>query len=124
VVDRLGLEVGYRLVPLVDKHQDGELLRRIRGIRKKIAQDLGFLVPAVHIRDNLQLKPNAYRVTLKGVSVAEGEAIAGKFLAINPGRVLGGLNGQAATDPKPRCVIRPKPMAIPWWMPVRWWRRT
>ncbi len=98
-VDRLGLEVGYRLVPLVDKHQDGELLRRIRGIRKKIAQDLGFLVPAVHIRDNLQLKPNAYRVTLKGVSVAEGEAIAGKFLAINPGRVLGGLNGQAATDP-------------------------
>jgi len=99
VVDRLGLEVGYRLVPLVDKHQDGELLRRIRGIRKKIAQDLGFLVPAVHIRDNLQLKPNAYRVTLKGVSVAEGEAIAGKFLAINPGRVLGGLNGQAATDP-------------------------
>jgi flagellar biosynthesis protein FlhA len=98
-VDRLGLEVGYRLVPLVDKHQDGELLRRIRGIRKKIAQDLGFLVPAVHIRDNLQLKPNAYRFTLKGVSVAEGEAIAGKFLAINPGRVLGGLNGQAATDP-------------------------
>jgi len=73
VVDRLGLEVGYRLVPLVDKHQDGELLRRIRGIRKKIAQDLGFLVPAVHIRDNLQLKPNAYRVTLKGVSVAEAK---------------------------------------------------
>jgi flagellar biosynthesis protein FlhA len=98
-VDRLGLEVGYRLVPLVDKHQDGELLRRIRGIRKKIAQDLGFLVPAVHIRDNLQLKPNAYRVTLKGVSVAEGEAIAGKFLAINPGRVLGTLNGQAGNRP-------------------------
>jgi flagellar biosynthesis protein FlhA len=98
-VDRLGLEVGYRLVPLVDKHQDGELLRRIRGIRKKIAQDLGFLVPAVHIRDNLQLKPNAYRITLKGVAVAEGEAVAGKYLAINPGRVLGTLSGQAATDP-------------------------
>ncbi len=98
-VDRLGLEVGYRLVPLVDKNQDGELLRRIRGIRKKIAQDLGFLVPAVHIRDNLHLKPNAYRVTLKGVTVAEGEAIAGKFLAINPGRVLGTLTGQAAVDP-------------------------
>ncbi len=98
-VDRLGLEVGYRLVPLVDRHQDGDLLRRIRGIRKKIAQDLGFLVPAVHIRDNLQLKPNSYRVTLKGVSVAEGEAIAGKFLAINPGRVLGAVQGQAATDP-------------------------
>ncbi len=98
-VDRLGLEVGYRLVPLVDKNQDGELLRRIRGIRKKIAQDLGFLVPAVHIRDNLQLKPNAYRVTLKGVTVAEGEAVAGKFLAINPGRVLGTVQGQPAVDP-------------------------
>ncbi|MDD5390763.1 MAG: flagellar biosynthesis protein FlhA [Gallionellaceae bacterium] len=98
-VDRLGLEVGYRLVPLVDRHQDGDLLRRIRGIRKKIAQDLGFLVPAVHIRDNLQLKPNSYRVTLKGVTVAEGEAIAGKYLAINPGRVLGAVQGQAATDP-------------------------
>ncbi|HNA30793.1 MAG TPA: flagellar biosynthesis protein FlhA, partial [Thiobacillaceae bacterium] len=98
-VDRLGLEVGYRLVPLVDKHQDGDLLRRIRGIRKKIAQDLGFLVPAVHIRDNLQLKPNAYRLTLKGVPIAEGEAVAGKYLAINPGRVLGTLAGQPATDP-------------------------
>ena len=98
-VDRLGLEVGYRLVPLVDKNQDGELLRRIRGIRKKIAQDLGYLVPAVHIRDNLQLKPNAYRVTLKGVTVADGEAVAGKFLAINPGRVMGTITGQATTDP-------------------------
>ncbi len=98
-VDRLGLEVGYRLVPLVDRQQDGELLRRIRGIRKKIAQDLGFLVPAVHIRDNLQLKPNGYRMTLKGVAIAEGEALAGKFLAINPGRVLGTVHGQAATDP-------------------------
>jgi len=98
-VDRLGLEVGYRLVPLVDKNQDGELLRRIRGIRKKIAQDLGYLVPAVHIRDNLQLKPNAYRVTLKGVTVAEGEAVAGKFLAINPGRVMGTIAGQTTTDP-------------------------
>ncbi len=98
-VDRLGLEVGYRLVPLVDRHQDGDLLRRIRGIRKKVAQDLGFLVPAVHIRDNLQLKPNSYRITLKGVTVADGEAIAGKYLAINPGRVLGAVQGQAATDP-------------------------
>jgi flagellar biosynthesis protein FlhA len=99
VVDRLGLEVGYRLVPLVDKNQDGELLRRIRGIRKKIAQDLGYLVPAVHIRDNLQLKPNGYRVTLKGVAVSEGEAVAGKFLAINPGRVMGTITGQTTTDP-------------------------
>ena len=98
-VDRLGLEVGYRLVPLVDRGQDGELLRRIRGIRKKIAQDLGYLVPAVHIRDNLQLKPNAYRVTLKGVSIAEGESVAGKYLAINPGRVMGTISGQTTTDP-------------------------
>jgi len=98
-VDRLGLEVGYRLVPLVDRGQDGELLRRIRGIRKKVAQDLGFLVPPVHIRDNLQLKPNAYRITLKGVTVAENEAVAGKFLAINPGRVFGNVQGQATTDP-------------------------
>jgi len=98
-VDRLGLEVGYRLVPLVDRNQDGELLKRIRGIRKKIAQDLGFLVPPVHIRDNLQLKPNVYRIALKGVVMAENEAQAGKFLAINPGRVFGTLQGQATTDP-------------------------
>jgi flagellar biosynthesis protein FlhA len=98
-VDRIGLEVGYRLVPLVDRAQDGELLRRIRGIRKKIAQELGFLVPPVHIRDNLQLKPNAYSLKLKGVTVAENEAIAGKYLAINPGRVFGTLQGQATTDP-------------------------
>jgi flagellar biosynthesis protein FlhA len=98
-VDRLGLEVGYRLVPLVDRAQDGELLKRIRGIRKKIAQDLGFLVPPVHIRDNLQLKPNVYRISLKGVVMAENEAITGKFLAINPGRVYGTVQGQATTDP-------------------------
>ncbi len=98
-VDRLGLEVGYRLVPLVDRVQDGELLRRVRGIRKKIAQDLGFLVPPVHIRDNLQLRPSGYRITLKGVVVGEGEAQAGKFLAINPGRVLGTVQGQPAVDP-------------------------
>ncbi len=98
-VDRLGLEVGYRLVPLVDRAQNGELLRRIRGIRKKIAQDLGFLVPPVHIRDNLQLKPGAYRITLKGVAVGEGEVVIGKYLAINPGRVMGTIQGQNAVDP-------------------------
>ncbi|NTV94631.1 MAG: flagellar biosynthesis protein FlhA [Thiobacillus sp.] len=98
-VDRLGLEVGYRLVPLLDKGQDGELLRRIRGIRKKIAQDIGFLVPPVHIRDNLQLRPSAYRMTLKGVTVAENEVQVGKYLAINPGRVFGTIQGQATTDP-------------------------
>ena len=88
-LDVLGLEVGYRLIPLVDKSQDGELLRRIRGIRKKFAQEVGFLVSPVHIRDNLELKPNAYRILLKGVEIGSGEAFAGQFLAINPGRVAG-----------------------------------
>ncbi len=98
-VDVLGLEVGYRLIPLVDRAQDGELLRRIRGIRKKFAQDMGFLVPAVHIRDNLELRPNAYRIVLKGVEVGQGEAHVGQFLAINPGRVLGELAGTPTRDP-------------------------
>ncbi len=98
-VDVLGLEVGYRIIPLVDRGQDGELLRRIRGIRKKFAQDMGFLVPAVHIRDNLELRPNAYRIALKGVEVGQGEAFVGQYLAINPGRVLGELSGTVTQDP-------------------------
>lgn len=98
-VDVLGLEVGYRIIPLVDRGQDGELLRRIRGIRKKFAQDMGFLVPAVHIRDNLELRPNAYRIVLKGVEVGQGEAFVGQYLAINPGRVLGELSGTQTRDP-------------------------
>ncbi|GGY02965.1 flagellar biosynthesis protein FlhA [Paludibacterium paludis] len=98
-VDQLGLEVGYRLIPLVDRTQDGELLRRIRGIRKKIAQELGFLVPPVHIRDNLEIKPNAYRILLKGVELGKGEAYIGQFLAINPGRVVGSVQGIETTDP-------------------------
>ncbi|PXX47928.1 MULTISPECIES: flagellar biosynthesis protein FlhA [Aquitalea] len=98
-VDALGLEVGYRLIPLVDRSQDGELLRRIRGIRKKIAQELGFLVPAVHIRDNLEIKPNAYRILLKGVEIGQGEAYIGQYLAINPGRVNGNMPGTPTTDP-------------------------
>lgn len=98
-LDVLGLEVGYRLIPLVDKSQDGELLRRIRGIRKKFAQEVGFLVSPVHIRDNLELKPNAYRILLKGVEVGLGEAFVGQFLAINPGRVAGTLNGTTTKDP-------------------------
>ncbi|MBI2277433.1 MAG: flagellar biosynthesis protein FlhA [Dechloromonas sp.] len=98
-LDVLGLEVGYRLIPLVDKSQDGELLRRIRGIRKKFAQEVGFLVSPVHIRDNLELKPNAYRILLKGVEVGTGEAFAGQFLAINPGRVAGTLSGAVTKDP-------------------------
>ncbi|MDR0702847.1 MAG: flagellar biosynthesis protein FlhA [Azoarcus sp.] len=99
LVDVLGLEVGYRLIPMVDKGQDGELLRRIRGLRKKFAQEVGFLAPPVHIRDNLELKPNAYRITLKGVEAALGEAFPGQFLAINPGRVGGPLAGRETIDP-------------------------
>ncbi|AZN37931.1 flagellar biosynthesis protein FlhA [Iodobacter ciconiae] len=98
-VDPVGLEVGYRLIPLVDRNQDGELLRRIRGIRKKIAQELGFLVPSVHIRDNLELKPNQYRIQLKGVDVGTGEAFAAQWLAINPGNAMGQLPGTPTQDP-------------------------
>ncbi|MEX5749030.1 flagellar biosynthesis protein FlhA [Massilia sp. X63] len=98
-VDTLGLEVGYRLIPLVDKTQGGELLKRIKGIRKKFAQEVGFLAPPVHIRDNLELKPSAYRITLKGVEVGAGEAMNGQFLAINPGMASGTLPGLVTTDP-------------------------
>ncbi|HRP98171.1 MAG TPA: flagellar biosynthesis protein FlhA [Rhodocyclaceae bacterium] len=98
-VDVLGLEVGYRLIPMVDKAQDGELLKRIRGLRKKFAQDVGFLAAPVHIRDNLELRPNAYRITLKGVEIGSGEAYPGQFLAINPGRVTGPLSGRETRDP-------------------------
>jgi flagellar biosynthesis protein FlhA len=98
-VDTLGLEVGYRLIPLVDKTQGGELLKRIKGIRKKFAQEVGFLAPPVHLRDNLELKPSAYRITLKGVEVGSGEALSGQFLAINPGMASGTLPGLVTTDP-------------------------
>ena len=98
-LDVLGLEVGYRLIPLVDKSQDGELLRRIRGIRKKFAQEVGYLAAPVHIRDNLELKPNAYRILLKGVEVGQGEAFPGQLLAINPGRVVGTIAGTPTKDP-------------------------
>ncbi|WP_426104708.1 flagellar biosynthesis protein FlhA [Massilia sp. TSP1-1-2] len=98
-VDTLGLEVGYRLIPLVDKSQGGELLKRIKGIRKKFAQEVGFLAPPVHIRDNLELKPSSYRITLKGVEVGAGEALSGQYLAINPGMASGTLPGLVTTDP-------------------------
>ena len=98
-VDTLGLEVGYRLIPLVDKTQGGELLRRIKGIRKKFAQEVGFLSPPVHIRDNLELRPSVYRITLKGVEVGTGEANTGQFMAIDPGMVSGPLPGVVTTDP-------------------------
>jgi flagellar biosynthesis protein FlhA len=98
-VDMLGLEVGYRLIPLVDKTQGGELLARIKGVRRKLSQDLGFLVPSVHIRDNLDLMPNAYRVTLMGVSLAEAEVHPDKDLAIDPGQVFGKIDGIVGKDP-------------------------
>ncbi|MEZ9199355.1 flagellar biosynthesis protein FlhA [Shewanella sp. 10N.286.54.B9] len=98
-VDTIGLEVGYRLIPLVDKGQGGELLGRIKGVRKKLSQELGFLVPAVHIRDNLDLSPNAYRISLMGVSSGEGEIRHDCELAINPGQVFGKLEGIETTDP-------------------------
>jgi flagellar biosynthesis protein FlhA len=98
-VDVLGLEVGYRLIPLVDSGADGELLKRIRAIRKKFAQEIGFLPPSMHIRDNLELKPSQYRVLLKGVGVGEGEAFPGLWLAINPGGVTQGIPGTATKDP-------------------------
>ncbi|MEO8768112.1 MAG: flagellar biosynthesis protein FlhA [Nitrosospira sp.] len=98
-VDIVGLEVGYRLITLVDKAQDGELLRRIKGVRKKFAQEIGYLPPSVHIRDNLELRPNAYRITLKGVAIGAGEVNVGQYLAINPGGVSGTLPGVATCDP-------------------------
>lgn len=98
-VDVIGLEVGYRIIPLVDKGQGGELLGRIKGVRKKLSQDLGFLIPAVHIRDNLDLMPNVYRISLMGVMIAEGEVYPGRFMAINPGQVFGKLEGTQTKDP-------------------------
>ncbi|CAE6770966.1 flagellar biosynthesis protein FlhA [Paraburkholderia haematera] len=99
MIDTLGLEVGYRLIPLVDKNSDGELLKRIKSIRKKFAQEIGFLPPVIHIRDNLELRPNGYRIALKGVEVGVGEAYPGQWLAINPGQVSAALPGTPTQDP-------------------------
>jgi flagellar biosynthesis protein FlhA len=98
-IDMIGLEVGYRLIPLVDRNQGGQLLARIKGVRKKLSQELGFLMPTVHIRDNLDLAPSAYRLTLMGVTLAEAEIYPDRELAINPGQVFGSLNGINAKDP-------------------------
>ena len=98
-VDTLGLEVGYRLIALVDKARQGDLLQRIKGVRRKFAQDVGFLPPPVHIRDNLELKPGMYRLTLRGAVVGEGEAFPGMLLAINPGGATTTLIGTKTTDP-------------------------
>jgi flagellar biosynthesis protein FlhA len=98
-VDVVGLEVGYRLIPLVDKNQGGQLMVRIKGVRKKLSQELGFLMPSVHIRDNLDLSPTAYRISLMGVTVGESEIMPEMEMAINPGRVFGTLKGNACKDP-------------------------
>ena len=98
-VDIIGLEIGYRLIPLVDKAQGGELLSRIKGVRKKLSQELGFLVPAVHIRDNLDLDPNTYQISLMGVVVGQAEIRHDHELAINPGQVFGQLEGVVTKDP-------------------------
>jgi flagellar biosynthesis protein FlhA len=98
-VDTLGLEVGYRLIPLVDTSNEAELVKRIKGIRKKFAREIGFLAPAVHIRDNLEIHPNSYRITLKGVEIASGEVQVGQQLAIDPGNVAGSLPGAPTREP-------------------------
>ena len=98
-VDQLGLELGYRLIALVDKNRQGDLLTRIKGVRRKFAQEVGFLPPSVHVRDNLELKPSGYRITLRGVIVGEGEAFPGMYLAINPGGISSPLIGTPTTDP-------------------------
>lgn len=98
-VDVIGLEVGYGLIPLVDRNQGGQLMPRIKGVRKKISQDLGFLVSAVHIRDNLDLKPGEYRISINGVPMGQAEIYADRDMAINPGQVSGPLSGIKTTDP-------------------------
>jgi flagellar biosynthesis protein FlhA len=98
-VDLLGLEVGYRLVPLVDASQGGDLLARVRGVRRKLTQELGFLIPAVHIRDNLEFAPTVYRINISGVPVGEGVVHPDRELAINPGKVFGKVSGIDTTDP-------------------------
>lgn len=98
-LDTIGMEVGYRLIALVDRNQNGQLLGRIKGVRKKLSQELGFLIPPVHIRDNLDLAPTAYRITLLGVTAAEAEAFPDRQLAINPGQAQSTLPGIATQDP-------------------------
>ncbi|WP_299978151.1 flagellar biosynthesis protein FlhA [uncultured Pseudoteredinibacter sp.] len=98
-VDVVGLEVGYRIIPLVDTNQNGELLGRIKGVRKKLSQDVGFLIPSVHIRDNLDLNPTAYKISLMGVTLGEAEVYPDSFLAIDPGQVFGKLEGIQTQDP-------------------------
>ncbi|WP_442871442.1 flagellar biosynthesis protein FlhA [Candidatus Thiodiazotropha sp. CDECU1] len=98
-VDLIGLEVGYRLIPLVDRNQGGQLMNRIKGVRRKLSQEIGFLIPSVHIRDNLDLSPNSYRISINGVSVALADIFPDREMAINPGQVFGELQGTVTKDP-------------------------
>lgn len=98
-VDPIGLEVGYKLIPMVDKNQGGQLMTRIKGVRKKLTQELGFLIPSVHIRDNLELSPNSYRITIMGVNIGQSDIFVDKELAINPGKVFGQLQGIPGKEP-------------------------
>ncbi|WP_413694344.1 flagellar biosynthesis protein FlhA [Psychromonas sp. KJ10-2] len=98
-VDTIGLEVGYRLIPLVDKSQGGQLLDRIKGVRKKLSQQMGFLIPPVHIRDNLDLSPNHYSISLMGVGCGHADIYHDKDMAINPGQVFGPIEGITGIDP-------------------------
>ncbi len=98
-IDQIGLEVGYKLIPMVDRKQGGQLLSRVKGVRKKLTQELGFLLPAVHIRDNLDLEPNSYRIVIKDTTIAKASVQIDAELAINPGQVFGDLPGNVSTDP-------------------------
>ena len=98
-IDQVGLEVGYRLIPMVDRRQGGQLLSRVKGVRKKLTQELGFLLPPVHIRDNLDLEPNSYRIVIKDATITKSSVQVDSELAINPGQVFGELSGSTATDP-------------------------
>ena len=131
-VDILGLEVGYRLIPLVDKAQDGELLRRIKGVRKKFAQEIGYLPPPVHIRDNLELRPNGYRHYPQRRCDRCGRGQRRPIPGDQPGRYLATLPGLPPAIPhlgcprsgsKPASAIMPRSWVIPWSMPARSWRR-
>ncbi|MFQ5659268.1 MAG: flagellar biosynthesis protein FlhA [Gammaproteobacteria bacterium] len=99
VVDQIGLEVGYRLIPMVDRQQGGQLLSRIKGVRKKLTQELGFLLPTIHIRDNLDIEPSSYRISIKDTTVARADVHQDGELAINPGQVYGELPGAVSKDP-------------------------
>lgn len=98
-IDTLGLELGYALIPLVDPEQDGELLERVKAIRRQVALDLGFVVPPVHIKDNLQLEPGAYSIIIKGIEVGKGEMVMDHFMAMKAGDVDEELDGLETVEP-------------------------